>query len=137
MGHLRVKARRSGARIVWQRGSSGKVSMTHGATVPVCVDAIEGTLLAEREHMSRQAPRQVIESIDGYAPVILVPSCYVASEVLTRRLTSESGGRTNRAAMITAVRKPLDTRAATGCHSPSWSPSLLGQFETRVMTIEF
>jgi len=63
--------------------------------------------------------------------------CYVSRGVLTRRLTSEFGARKNRAAMITAIRKPLDTCAATGCYSPSWSHSLLGQLEPRVSTIEF
>jgi hypothetical protein len=63
--------------------------------------------------------------------------CYVSLGVLTRRLTSEFGARKNRAAMITAIRKPLDTRAATGCYSPSWSHSLLGQFLPRVNAIEF
>ena len=46
-----------------------------------------------------------------------------------------SAGSTG-AVMMTAIRKPLDTRAATGCHSPSWSPALLGQFEARVNMIE-
>jgi hypothetical protein len=62
---------------------------------------------------------------------------YVFRELLTRRLTSKSGARKNRAAMITAIRKPLDTCAATGCYSPSWSHSLLGQLEPRVTAIEF
>jgi len=56
---------------------------------------------------------------------------------LTRRLTSESGERKNRAAMITAIRKQLDTRVATGCYSPPWSHSLLGEFQPRVNAIEF
>jgi hypothetical protein len=63
--------------------------------------------------------------------------CYVSRGVLTRRLTSEFGERKNRAAMITATRKQLDTCFATGCYSPSWSHSLLGEFQPRVNAIEF
>jgi len=39
--------------------------------------------------------------------------------------------------MITAIRKSLDTRAATGSYSPSWSHMLLGQFLPEVNAIEF
>jgi hypothetical protein len=39
--------------------------------------------------------------------------------------------------MIIAIRKPLDICAATGCFSPSLSLSLLGEFQSRVNTIEF
>jgi hypothetical protein len=68
----------------------------------------------------------------------LVSDCYVAREALTSCLTSEISRRKNRAAMITAIRKPLDTRAATGSYSPSCTRSLLGQFMSRVVTaIEF
>jgi len=58
-------------------------------------------------------------------------------ELLTRPLTSVFGERKRRAAMITAIRKPVDTCPATGCYSPSWSHTLLGQFLARVNTIEF
>jgi len=71
------------------------------------------------------------------AALFLVPKCYVSLGPLTWRLTSVFGERKNRAAMITAIRKPLDTCAATGCYSPSWSHSLLGQLEPRVNTIKF
>jgi hypothetical protein len=54
-----------------------------------------------------------------------------------RRLTSVFGERKNRAVMITATRKLLDTRAAAGCYSPSWSHSLLGEYQSRVNMIEF
>jgi len=57
--------------------------------------------------------------------------------MLNRRLTSESGARKKRATMITAIRKQLGTCAATGCFSPTWSHSLLGEFLARVNTIEF
>jgi hypothetical protein len=57
--------------------------------------------------------------------------------MLVWRLTSIFDGRTNRAAMITAIRKPLDTRAATGFHSLPWSQPMLGEFLPRVGTIEF
>jgi len=67
----------------------------------------------------------------------LMPKCYVSLGPLTRRLTSVFGERKNRAAMITAIRKPLDTCPATGCYSPSWSRTLLGQLLARVNTIEF
>jgi hypothetical protein len=67
----------------------------------------------------------------------LLPRCYVSRGVSTRRLTSVFGERKNRAAMITAIRKPLDTCPATGCYSPSWSHTLLGQLLARVNTIEF
>jgi hypothetical protein len=63
--------------------------------------------------------------------------CYVERGVLKQCLTSESGPRNNRAAMITAISKSLDTCAATGCYSPSWSHMLLGQFLPEVNTIEF
>jgi hypothetical protein len=63
--------------------------------------------------------------------------CYVSREVLTQRLTYESGEGKNRAAMITAIRKQLDTCVATGCYSPSWSHPLLGEFQPRVNAIEF
>jgi hypothetical protein len=63
--------------------------------------------------------------------------CCVSHEVLTRRLTSESGEGKNRAVMITPIRKQLDTCVATGCYSPSWSHSLLGEFQPRVNAIEF
>jgi hypothetical protein len=62
--------------------------------------------------------------------------CYVSRCVLTRRLTSESEARKKRDAMITAIRKQLDTCTASGCLSPSWSHSLLGEFMPRVNTIE-
>ena len=57
--------------------------------------------------------------------------------VLTQRLTSEFRARKNSAAMITVTRKPLDTCVATGCYRPSWSHSLLGEFQPRVNMIEF
>jgi methylase of polypeptide subunit release factors len=63
--------------------------------------------------------------------------CYVSRGVLTLRLTSELEARKNRAAMNTAIRKLLDTCTASGCLSPSWSHSLLGEFLPRVNTIEF
>ena len=112
----------------------------HGAHTPGrCVTESE-------EHSSRSAtaqplagtenPRQVVESIDRYTRP---PS---SSQVLCRgkasiwRLTSIFGGRKKRAAMITAIRKPLDTRTAAGCYSPTWSHALLGQFLARVEGIE-
>jgi len=39
--------------------------------------------------------------------------------------------------MITAIRKPLVTCAATGCYSPSWPQSLIGQLQARSSTIGF
>ena len=63
--------------------------------------------------------------------------CYVLRGVLIRRLTSQSGERKNPAAMITATRIQLDTCVATGRYSPSWSHSLLGEFQPRINTIEF
>jgi hypothetical protein len=79
---------------------------------------------------------EMIEVPDAPA-FFLVPQCYVSREVLTSCLTSEISKRKNRAAMITAIRKPLDTCTAMGSHSPSCWRSLLGQFEPRVATIEF
>jgi len=38
--------------------------------------------------------------------------------------------------MITSIRKALDTRAAAGCFSPSWSHMLLGQYLARVNPTE-
>jgi hypothetical protein len=67
----------------------------------------------------------------------LIPQCYVSCEVLTSCLTSEIGKRKTRAAMITAIRKPLDPCAAVGCYSPSSPHSVLGQFQPRVTTSEF
>ena len=63
--------------------------------------------------------------------------CYVSRGVLTQRLTSKFRARKNLAAMITVTRKPLDTCFATGCYSPSWLHSSLGEFQPRVYTIEF
>ena len=57
--------------------------------------------------------------------------------VLTQRLTSEIGARKNSAVTITFTRKSLDTCFATGCYSPSWSYSLLGEYQPRVNVIEF
>jgi hypothetical protein len=57
--------------------------------------------------------------------------------MLTQRLTSQFGARKNAGAMITAIRKPLDTCAPTGRYCPSWLHSLLGQFEARANMIEF
>ena len=62
--------------------------------------------------------------------------CYVPHGVPTRCLTSESGERTNRGAMITAIRNQLDTCAATGSYSPSWLHDALGEFMPRVNTVE-
>jgi hypothetical protein len=64
-------------------------------------------------------------------------TCYVSRRVLTPRLTSESKARKKRDAMITAIRKRLDTCTANGCLCPSWSHSLFGEFMPRVKTIEF
>jgi hypothetical protein len=63
--------------------------------------------------------------------------CYVFRGVLTQCLTSEFRARKNLAAMITVTRKPLDTCVATGCYRPSWSHSLLGEFQPRVNMTEF
>lgn len=82
-------------------------------------------------------PRQVVEITDGPTRILLRAECYVSRELLTQPLTSVFGERKKRAAMITAIRKPLDTCPATGCYSPSWSHSLLGQLLARVNTIEF
>jgi len=76
-----------------------------------------------------------LASLFGHDMVLF--ECYVPWVVLSRRLTSESGARKKRATMITAISKALDTCAATGCHSPSRSQSLLGLFQPRVNTIEF
>jgi hypothetical protein len=86
--------------------------------------------------MGLNASQCWIEVLDRSAN-FLVSECYVARSKLKRCLTSEFDARKNRAAMITAIRKPLDTRTATGCYSPSWSHMLLGQFESRVTAIEF
>jgi len=82
-------------------------------------------------------PGQRIAEVSEAPALFLVPKCYVSVGPLTRRLTSEFEARKNRAAMITAIRKPLDTCPATGCYSPSWSHTLLGQLLARVNTIEF
>jgi hypothetical protein len=82
-------------------------------------------------------PGQRIAEVSEAPAFFLVPKCYVSLGPLTRRLTSEFEARKNRAAMITAIRKPLDTCPATGCDSPSWSHTLLGQLLARVNTIEF
>jgi hypothetical protein len=39
--------------------------------------------------------------------------------------------------MITAISNTLDTCGAAGCHSPSLSLALLGEFQPRVNTIGF
>jgi hypothetical protein len=57
--------------------------------------------------------------------------------MLTPRLTSESDARKKRAVMITAIRKSLDTCAATGFHSLPWAHLLRGGYQPRVNTIEF
>jgi hypothetical protein len=79
--------------------------------------------------------RQQVEVSDASA-FFLVPQCYVLREVLTWRLTSEIGERKKRTVMITAIRKPLDTRTAAGCYSPTSSHALPGQFIARVEGIE-
>lgn len=63
--------------------------------------------------------------------------CYVSHIATKRCLTSEFGERTNRAAMITSIRKQLNTCAATGSYSPSWLHCALGEFSPRVRTVEF
>jgi hypothetical protein len=85
----------------------------------------------------RAVPSQVIEIADGRTRILLGVACYVSREMLTRPLTSVFGERKKPAAMITAIRKPLDKCPATGCYSPSWSHSSLGQLLARVNTIEF
>jgi hypothetical protein len=61
-----------------------------------------------------------------------------SGNVLVVRLTSEFRGRTNRAAMITAIRKQLGTCAATGFDSSTRPHSMLGRYQPRVVTaIEF
>jgi hypothetical protein len=57
--------------------------------------------------------------------------------MLTPRLTSESDARKKRAVMITAIRKSLDTCAATGFHSLPWAHLLRGGYQPRVNTVEF
>jgi hypothetical protein len=52
-------------------------------------------------------------------------------------LTSEFAERTNRAAMMTSIRKQLDTCTATGSYSPSRLHCVLGEFSPRVNTVEF
>ena len=56
--------------------------------------------------------------------------------VLRQCLTSESGPGNNRAAMISPIKKSLETRAAVGFHSLSWSYLLLGQYLAQANTIE-
>jgi hypothetical protein len=99
-------------------------------------DAGRASGIAEDPRRLKSHGERWVEVPDAPA-FFLVPECYVSRAVLTRRLTSEFEARKNRAAMITAIRKPLDTCAATGCFSPSWAHSLLGQLEPRVNTIEF
>jgi hypothetical protein len=78
-----------------------------------------------------------VTAITVCLPAATSVQAYVQTEVLISSLTSEFLARKNAAVMIIALRKPLDTCTLPGRYSPSWSHTLLGQFQARVVTIEF
>jgi hypothetical protein len=78
----------------------------------------------------------LIFEVPDASAIFLVPQCYVSRVVLTCRLTSEISKRKKPTVMITAIRKPLDTRTAAGCYSPTSAHALRGQFIARVEGIE-
>ena len=105
--------------------------MTAPSRIPLILQRLAGRQPTARATVREHQKGLVVER------EVVRSKCYVLRGTLTRRLTSVFGERKNRPAMITAIRKQLDTCFAAGCYSPSWSHSLLGEFQPRVNAIEF